>query len=157
MLFLGAITMMLVVAGGVALATTHCDTINSLACHCEGGLCLGTPGDDSIIGTNADVVEGDKILSYAGEDTIHAEGSGDYVDAGPGPDHIYGDDPLASGGNDTLIGGADNDEIYGDDGNDHIYGGEGDDYIHGGDGYDHCSGGPGVDDIDPDTCEVQVQ
>ena len=117
--------MMLVVAGGVALATTHCDTINSLACHCEGGLCLGTPGDDSIIGTNADVVEGDKVLSYAGEDTIHAEGSSDYVDAGPGPDHIYG--------------------------------GEGDDYIHGGDGYDHCSGGPGVDDIDPDTCEVQVQ
>jgi len=44
---------MLVVAGGVALATTHCNANIATTCQRrQGGLCLGTPQVDNIYGTN---------------------------------------------------------------------------------------------------------
>jgi Ca2+-binding RTX toxin-like protein len=139
-LFLGAMLGMLVVAGGVALAD---DAVGGqcgdwFKCTCTGGLCKGTPGDDSMFGT--DLASGDKIFGLAGDDSIHAEAGGDYVDAGPGVDFIQGDAAggLYGSGNDTLYGGDENDEIYG-------YG-----------GYDECYGGPGDDYLDP-SCEKAVQ
>jgi hypothetical protein len=111
MLFLGAVMVMLVVAGGVALAT---DAVNGQCgvgwstCQCTGGLCKGTPDDDTIFGTNES--SGDKIFAYGGDDGVDAADGGDYVDAGPGNDIITGDYPLSLPGNDTLIGGDGNDE-----------------------------------------------
>lgn len=133
-LFLGAMTVMLVVAGGVAFALVDCDQDHYCKCH-VGVLCEGThdtrPGYyDSITGTNS----GDKIFAYEGDDEIWGYGSGDYIDAGPNDDTIIGDSAAYTDGNDTLIGG------------------DGDDYITGGEGNDQCYGGPG-DDTNGGSCE----
>jgi RTX calcium-binding nonapeptide repeat (4 copies) len=135
MLFLGAMMVMLVVAGGVAFANTYCGDTFTCQCQDPGGLCVGTPEVDNIYGT--DTAYGDKIYAKDGDDQAHAGGGGDYVDAGPGNDFISGDD-VSNSGNDTLIGGDGDDEIYGEG------------------GYDECYGGPGTDYLDPDTCEKRV-
>ena len=151
-LFLGTMLVMLLVAGGVALAATIVGTSDS-------DELFGTPGNDN-------------IYAYEGEDWIHADnwkGNGsDYINGGPGPDHIDSDYHQAARypGNDTVIGHKGNDIIDGGPGKDNIYGswnndtidgGPGEDKIYGGDGSgDRCYGGDGHDYLDP-TCEVRVQ
>ncbi len=65
--------------------------------------------------------------------------------------------PIATSGNDSLIGTvwadtisglAGNDTIYGNDGNDEVYGGAGADSLYGGNGNDAVSGGTGNDLVD---------
>jgi hypothetical protein len=133
MLFLGAMMVMLVVAGGVAFALLDCTPDNY--CDCQPGvLCEGTndarPGYwDAIYGTET----GDNIYAYAGDDEIQGRGGNDYVEAGPGDDWIYGGE-----GDDTLIGGSGNDTIWG------------------GDGYDQCYGDTGANENPDDSCEKWV-
>jgi hypothetical protein len=136
-LVLATMVVMLLVAGGVALAVVNCDELNYCQCI-PGKLCEGThdtrPGYyDEITGTDS----GDNIYAYEGNDVIYPGRSGDYVEAGPGNDEIYEHGAATASGNDTLIGGAD------------------DDYIQGGGGTDQCYGGPGTDTTDG-SCETWV-
>jgi hypothetical protein len=135
-LFLGAMLGILVVAGGVALAAAnyyYCP--DATTCNCpKGVVCVGTPGEDRILGTDY----GDTIYAKGGPDGVYPGGGDDYVDGGPQDDYIEGDDPFTSG-NDTLLGGDHNDDIYGDKGD------------------DKCYGGSGVDYLDPATCEERKQ
>jgi Ca2+-binding RTX toxin-like protein len=131
---------MLLVAGGVALAANYyCG--DAYPCYCPpGSVCVGTEGEDRIFGP--DGASGEKIFAKGGPDGVYPQAGGDYVDAGPGDDYIAGDPAggLYGSGNDTLYGGEGNDEIYG----------------YGTDDYDECYGGPGDDYLD-ETCEKAGQ
>jgi Ca2+-binding RTX toxin-like protein len=71
-----------------------------------------------------------KVYGRAGDDTVHGDGTGNYIDGGRGADVL-----LANGGASYVIGGASNDHI--DLGNDpnardaQGYGGSGNDVIIG--------------------------
>jgi Ca2+-binding RTX toxin-like protein len=104
-------------------ATTGCE-VNGVA----GQSCLGTPGDDVIVGTTIP----DIIVGLAGNDTISG---------GAGPDLICGGE-----GNDTLIGNKGRDQLSGDAGDDTLRGGRGADVLDGGESSDSCSGGLGSSD-----------
>jgi Ca2+-binding RTX toxin-like protein len=80
----------------------------------------GTPGDDYLIGTNAD-------------DTINGFGGNDVA--------------VGEEGNDTIDGGDDHDLLNGQQGDDSIYGGSGDDLIRPGTGSDYVDGGAGNDRV----------
>jgi hypothetical protein len=85
----------------------------------------GTPGDDSLLGTEA----GDELLGRGGNDTLSG---------------LLGDDCLiGSAGNDKLSGGAGKDQLRGDAGNDVLSGGPGDDVLLGGTGNDRITTGAG--------------
>jgi Ca2+-binding RTX toxin-like protein len=125
---------------------------------------IGGTGDDEIsTGEGFDVILGDEgtIGARPGDpvtaDTAVTPGAdtpqgSDYVDAGLGTDHVFG-----QGGNDNIVGGLTEteankvdaaDRLHGDAGNDTIDGGDGDDRIFGGYNNDNVSGGGGDDRIE---------
>jgi Ca2+-binding RTX toxin-like protein len=138
-LILGTMVVMLVVAGGVALAL-----------QCGGGTCYGTNEGEAIAGTP----DPDEIYALGGDDAINGYADNDYIDGGSGPDYVVGEDD-----NDTLHGGADNDGdvvgIYGGYGNDYLYGDAGNDFLDGEADYDVCVGGEGFDVATAD-CEQKI-
>jgi Ca2+-binding RTX toxin-like protein len=96
---------------------------------CTGGPCIGTIGDDKLIGS--DVF--DDMDGLRGDDSLDARGGDDVVFGDFGNDKIIGgsgDDGIdASFGNDKVDGGTGNDRLEGDFGVDTLVGGEGDDTI----------------------------
>jgi Ca2+-binding RTX toxin-like protein len=76
----------------------------------------GTPGNDTLIGTEKD-------------STIYGREGDDLIDGGNGDDKLYGE-----AGDDTLIGGAGSDTLYGGAGDDDLDGGPGRDWLYGGEG-----------------------
>ena len=103
-------------------APTNGCTVNGL-----NQICLGTPGDDNIVGTGG----ADVIVGLEGSDTISG---------GAGNDLVCG-----SSGDDTLAGGKGADQLFGGDGDDSLKGGRGGDALDGGNGNDTCLGGLGSD------------
>jgi Ca2+-binding RTX toxin-like protein len=124
----------------------------------------GSSGEDVLRGeAGLDLLIGgaDSDTLYGGDDADHLIGgyqtalvelnwdqSGDVLDGGNGNDAIMGDNgqflPLtfgATGGNDTIRGGAGNDLVFGQGGNDHIQGHVGNDSIYSGEGNDTVFGG----------------
>ncbi|MBX9746622.1 MAG: hypothetical protein K2X34_06955 [Hyphomonadaceae bacterium] len=124
---------------------------------------LGTPGDDTLPGTN----DPDIITGLAGNDDIFGQGGDDTIDAGEGDDGVtggQGNDTITLGdgadfgfggaGGDTIFGGAGNDNLFGEStgetqagitGDDQLFGGDGDDFMRGGLGNDILNGGAGSD------------
>ena len=88
--------LMLALSAGVAYAAVI---------QCDGGLCLGTPEDEIITGTNL----ADQIFGKGGDDTIYGLGQTDTL--------------VGGGGNDTLYGGPGHDVLRGSSGDDDLYGG----------------------------------
>jgi Ca2+-binding RTX toxin-like protein len=88
--------LMLALGAGVAYAAVI---------QCDGGLCVGTPEDDTITGTNM----ADQIFGRGGDDTIFGLGNTDTL--------------VGGGGNDTLYGGPGHDVLRGSNGDDDLYGG----------------------------------
>lgn len=118
------------------------------AIFCVPGVkCVGTNGDDIIIGTDGD----DEIDGGNGNDRIFGNGGNDKINGGNGDDRLIGgdgDDELRGGnGRDTLLGGEGNDKLKGENGNDTLTGGPGRDKLEGGNGADTLDGGPGNDDL----------
>jgi Ca2+-binding RTX toxin-like protein len=96
----------------------------------------------------ASIYDDEIDLGDGGDSYVDAPGN-DHVDAGPGPDNVYGGD--FSTGDDTIVGGDGDDNLdgrLGDDsidagpGNDILQPGEGDDVMDGGDGDDYVAGDP---------------
>ena len=77
-----------------------------------------------------------RIVGYAGADTLSGGGGNDEI--------------RAQGGDDAVQGDSGNDSLYGNDGNDTLVGGSGDDYLVGGAGTDlyRFEAGSGADVID---------
>jgi Ca2+-binding RTX toxin-like protein len=90
--------LLLALGAGVAYAA-------DIQCDPGGGLCLGTPEDDTITGTN----QADQIFGKGGDDTIFGLGSTDTL--------------VGGGGNDTLNGGTGHDVLRGGAGDDDLTGG----------------------------------
>ncbi|NND75510.1 MAG: ExeM/NucH family extracellular endonuclease [Ilumatobacter sp.] len=88
---------------------------------------VGTPGDDTIVGTN----QADVIVTFGGDDTIIGGNGDDVICAG------YGDD--------VVDGGNGKDLIFGEQGDDSLAGGNGKDALDGGAGADDGDGGNGKD------------
>ena len=109
---------------------TRCNgQVATIDMNSNGGVGIGTPGNDVILGTS-------------GADTINGLGGDDLICGGDGDDVIIG-----GGGVDTIFGGDDDDVISGQAGNDLLHGERGSDRINGGTGDDQVFGGPGNDDI----------
>ena len=125
-LLLSTMTLILLVAGGVAVAVNK----------------IGTDGPDILRGTN----KADNLLGQGGNDDLFGLGGGDNLLGGEGRDAVLGgnerralggDKNLAGGpGNDLVLGGKGSDNIVGEDGNDLAFGASGADKILGGDGTD---------------------
>lgn len=122
-------------------------TLQATAIDAEGGVILGMPGDDTLVGTAAN----DVIVGFAGNDIL---------DGRDGSDILYGnngDDVLAGGaGSDICYGGAGRDYLHGGSGNDELYGGEGDDVLKGDWGDDILYGGAGADVLDGDAGDDEL-
>jgi cysteine-rich repeat protein len=93
---------------------------------------VGTPGDDTIVGTNG----GDVIHGLEGNDTLLGGGGRDIICGGPGDDTIRG-----GSSNDVMLGGSGDDVLIGGNGKDKIMGDAGDDFMRGGEKSDTCDGG----------------
>jgi len=132
--------------------------------HGEGGVWIGTDGDDVLIaGGGPDSLSGmgghDHLVGGGGPDVIDGGEGDDLLEGLGGPDVINGgegDDILVGhGAPDVLSGGEGNDIIDGGGGPDTMTGGEGDDLLVGGGGPDTISGDEGNDvlygDGGPDT------
>jgi len=98
----------------------------------------GGAGHDTLHGT--DIQE--RLVGFAGDDTIYGNGGDDLIHGAEGRDVIYGGD-----GDDSISGGLDDDIIHGGQGRDIIYGGSGNDTVHGDDGNDELRGNNGNDVI----------
>jgi hypothetical protein len=100
-LFLAAITVMLVVAGGVAFAAVaQCDTYGN--CHCQAGvLCQGTSQPQDLTGTTS----ADRIYGYGGNDGLYGLDGNDYLNGESGEDNLDG----GGGTDDVCNGGPDSD------------------------------------------------
>jgi len=148
----------------------------------EATILVGRGGDDTLDGAqvSSDLTAyggsgADQIYGGSGDDWINGGGhfpqdsattdaaadGNDYIDAGAGNDHVYGNSQFAVQGSadgadiihagdgmDYVNGNAGNDSIYGEAGADRLYGGAGDDGIYGGDGNDHINGNKGNDLLD---------
>ena len=133
LMLLTVMTVMLVVASGVAWAVTK----------------IGTNGPDTLVGTN----KADNLLGKGGDDRIFGLGGRDNLLGGSGKDFILGGtERLASGGDKILVGGPGNDAVGGGLGSDNVVGKEGNDFLIGGPGLepreapnDKLSGGDGND------------
>jgi Ca2+-binding RTX toxin-like protein len=84
-------------------------------------------GDDQIFGSGF----GDRLVSFAGNDSVTGAGGDDTITSG--------------GGNDTVSAGLGNDVIREDSGTNYLRGDEGDDSIVGGNGFDDINGNMGND------------
>ncbi len=91
-------------------------TPTSEECAGQPATILGTPGDDTIVGTSGP----DVIVAGNGNDTIYG---------------LSGDDIICAGnGNDIVYGGNGDDQLFGENGNDLLYGDDGDDWLNPGRG-----------------------
>ena len=127
-LLVATMALILLVAGGVALALLARSPLQDSAprfdCPEDGGMCNGTDASERIYGTP----EGDRIDGGGGDDTIHALAGWDTVFDTEGRNAAYGGD-----GDDWItISGS-------------VYGGPGEDTIEGVFKGGKASGGPGVD------------
>ena len=84
----------------------------------------------------------DKLIAFAGNDTLQGKGCDDRLDGGRGNDKLFG-----NGGNDTLKGQQGNDRLSGGRGRDTLSGGLGNDTLGGGNDADRLSGGRGRDTL----------
>jgi Ca2+-binding RTX toxin-like protein len=133
-LLLTAITMVLVLGSGVALAAVK----------------FGTNGPDELFGTKGE----DVLYGRGGSDFLEGCAGDDVLYGGDGPD-LVGDGLCRRSGNDKLYGGDGDDEIFSFRGNDVLYGGKGNDQLFEGRGNNKLYGGSGNDffqatAIDPD-------
>jgi len=120
---------------------------------------FGGSGADQVYGgSGGDWINGGGHYSRDDATVDTAADGGDYIDAGAGNDHVYGNSQFAAQGSvdgadiihagdgmDYVNGNAGNDSIYGEAGPDRLYGGAGDDGIYGGAGNDHINGNKGND------------
>jgi len=111
-------------------------------CHDKQATCVGTPGNDLILGSEVD----DVIVSLNGNDVVHGDAGHDIICGGEGNDSLFG-----AKGNDVIYGGPGDDWLFGAVGDDELYGGPGYDVLWGGPGQDKLSGGEG----DYDVCMLQ--
>jgi uncharacterized repeat protein (TIGR01451 family) len=115
------------------------------SCHGHLATIAGTPGDDSLTGTN----ENDVIVAGAGDDHVVALAGRDRVCAGPGADVVNvgadGDHVWGGRGRDRIRGRGGDDNLHGSRGADYLRGGNGNDLLAGGRGADRCVGGAGRD------------
>ncbi len=133
MLLLTVTVLILLLAGGVALAVNR----------------VGTDGPDTLRGTNKD----DNLFGRGGNDNLFGLGGSDNLLGGSGRDNVLGGDELrASGGDKNLLGGSGNDRVAGGRGSDNVVGEEGNDLLIDGTSRefsrDNLSGGAG-DDVIP--------
>lgn len=91
----------------------------------------GTMRADVLTGT----ADRDRIVAFAGDDTVNA---------GDGNDRVHG-----NRGDDTLNGEGGNDRVFGGRGGDTLSGGDGDDVLRGRPGNDSLDGGAGNDRLWP--------
>ena len=114
LLMLSMVGMVLVLAGGVALAAT-------VDCTAGAAECVGTPGPDTINGAP----DSDDMYGLAGADRMSGNDGEDYVQGDRGADRLFGGDDA-----DSLWGGAHKDDDGPlDDSDDVVRGGPGADYI----------------------------
>jgi Ca2+-binding RTX toxin-like protein len=119
-------TMMFVVAGGVALAVTK----------------IGTNGPDTLRGTNGD----DNLVGRGGDDDLFGLGGSDNLLGGQGRDNVLGgNERRPQGGDKNLLGGPGNDRVLGGNGSDVLVGNSGNDLVDGGRGSDDITGDGGTD------------
>jgi Ca2+-binding RTX toxin-like protein len=106
--------------------------------QCDGGVCVGTPEDDEITGSQ----QRDEIFGLEGDDDIRARGGFDVVKADGGRDELRGGEQ-----GDTLRGGAGRDIVIGGQGIDRMFGNANDDEIDAADNNRDglIDGGPGFD------------
>ena len=96
-------------------------------CFGQPATIVGTPGDDTIYGTN----KADVIVTFGGDDTVFAGNGKDLICTG------YGNDVVYSGNGDDHIDAGENDDT--------VNAGRGDDTIDAGPGFDNTDGGRGYD------------
>jgi Ca2+-binding RTX toxin-like protein len=116
-LLLSAVTTMVLVAAGVALAA----------------LFVGTTGDDPTCAATADA---DQIAMGPGNDTCSALPGNDQVSGDSGDDTLHGNRD-----NDEVYGDSGSDNLFGDLGADYINSADnvsGNDTVNGGNGVDRC-------------------
>lgn len=111
-------------------------------CQDKQATCLGTPGRDLILGSEAD----DVIVAGSGDDVVHGDVGDDIICGGEGNDSLFG-----AKGNDVIHGGPGDDWLFGAVGADELHGGPGNDVLWGGPAHDKLSGGEG----DYDVCLLQ--
>lgn len=111
-------------------------------CHDKPATCVGTPGRDLILGSEAD----DVIVSGNGDDVVHGDAGNDIICGGEGDDSLFG-----AKGDDVIHGGPGDDWLFGAVGTDELHGGPGNDVLWGGPAHDKLSGGEG----DYDVCLLQ--
>ena len=112
-LLLVTTALVLIAAGGIALAATFACTTDP---------CDGTTEDDRITGTvNAETING-----KAGNDEISALDANDTLNGEDGNDTLHGEP-----GDDWLNGGDGPDRLFGENGTDRLNGGAGDDILDG--------------------------
>ena len=131
-LVLGAMTLALLLASGVALAVNE----------------IGTNGPDTLRGTNGE----DKLVGKGGNDILLALGGRDNLVGGRGKDIVLGGSRArAFRGEKNLVGGSGNDVVAGGLGSDNVVGKEGNDLMADGEvpdqAEDKLSGGAGKDAI----------
>jgi Ca2+-binding RTX toxin-like protein len=101
-----------------------------LAAPASAAVIYGTPGDDSLTGTD----RRDFIYARAGNDTASAGNGSDFVFGGRGDDTLSGDDSrdflFGGPGKDTLQGGGGPDSAWAGRGADTLEGGAGNDALH---------------------------
>lgn len=126
-------TVLVVAAGGVALAVSR----------------VGTDGPDVLRGTDGN----DSLLGLGGQDDLFGRGGSDNLLGGPGKDNVLGgDERRPRGGDKNLAGGPDNDAVFGGQGSDNLLGEDGNDLLVDGNlresSRDKAVGGDGGDVID---------
>ena len=104
---------------------------------------VGTPGDDTLLGTDGP----DVVIGLAGDDTIKGLDGADRLCGGPGRDVIN-----AGGGLDRVDGGEDDDSLFDRQGSALLDGGAGDDLVTtslkvGSEGIRAVDGGEGTDSL----------
>lgn len=130
-----------------ALAGPVSVSIVTPTCRGVAATIVGTPGDDTLTGTDGD----DVIVGQGGADTINGGLGNDLICGGRGADTINGgdgdDEIRGNRGQDTIAGNEGDDILRGGRGNDTIRGNSGADFIRGGKGEDLLIGGGGADEI----------
>lgn len=111
---------------------------------CAAPTITGTPGNDTIAGTNKDDVilalgGSDRVFAGNGKDLVCASGGRDLVSGGPKDDVVIG-----GAGRDRLFGNTGDDVLKGKGGRDRLRGNADDDFLNGGRSRDSCRGGAGV-------------
>jgi Ca2+-binding RTX toxin-like protein len=135
----------LTILAALAAVTATTAWVASGTIFCFGGLCHGTGGDDTMIGSNLidDIrsFEGqDALNGFDGADTLRAGSGRDQAAGGRGADTIYGGD----GNDDPLLGGCFAPSCT--PGTNSYHGGDGDDVIGADNGNaETVNGGPGFD------------